>query len=529
MLMKKIETNNLMDGILNRIINLSKNTVEHDAFDKMVFDKMFEKCEQMQNVCSLASGEPIILPTDNPIAFQIGIADKNYHYPFIKELQQDIFYSFFKYSPKFLDDEKIQPEFRVHKEMIQKAQKNENWRKMRNMTKLDEVNSAIATTYFSAELLKEMAKRDKKFRQQMLKLKEQRQQLIDLMKDFANAKKEKERKQLAEQMEKLMQDIQQQAEQAMKNISQITVSQAIKNATKKMAEYHETTNALMWGNEASQMQRVNPDERIALANYLLTNEKLFKLVRELGKLKNVFVETKRREIKHGTSEVYSVDIGRDLGKILSCEVLKMKHPVLKKDFYKRFLEGSLLEYSLRSKEKMGKGNIIVCLDCSGSMNLKLYDEITREIYAKALALAILEMAVRENRKYYLILFEANVKKEFSFDRNKKPKVDDIVNIASMHFGGGTNFEKPLERALSYVNESADIIFITDGECRVGENFLIKFNAVKKKLNFKVVALQVGDASTEPLEEFSDNVINFTKFIETSKSVFSSLMKGGGAT
>lgn len=513
MINKGIEVDNIMDSILHRMVNLSKNTVEYDAFDKMTFDKMFQKCEMMQKIYN----EALVMPKEE------------YQYPFVKELEEDIFYSFLKYSPKFLEDEQIQPEFRVHKEMIQKAQRNENWHKMRNMTKLDEINSAVATAYFTDELLKEMTKRDKKFRQQIIQINEKRKQLINLMNKFANAKGGKEKKQLAQQIENLMKEIEQDTQKAMGNISQITVSQAIKKATKKVAEFHETTNALMWGNETSQLQRVNPEERIILANYLLKNEKLFKLVRELGKLKNIFIETKRREIKHGTSEIYSIDIGKDLGKMLPCEIMKMRHPALKKDFYKRFMEGSLLEYSLRSKEKLGKGNIVVCLDCSGSMNLILYGNITREIYAKALALAILEMAVRENRKYHLILFEASVRKEYSFDRNKKPSVKDMIDIASTYFGGGTNFEAPLQVALDNVNENADIVFITDGECRVGEEFLTKFNAVKKKLNFKVVALQVGDATTEYLAEFSDDVINFTKFIETSKSVFSSLMKGGDGT
>jgi len=508
-------TDNIMDGILNRIINLSKNTVEHDAFDRMTFDRVAKKCGKLNDIRDTALGK-------SPASEE----EKTYHYPFITELQQDIFYSFFKYNPKFINDDKIQQEFRVHKEMIKKAQKNENWRKMRNMTKLDEVNSTIATAYFSEELVREISKRDKKLQKQIQELQKQRQQIIDLMKDFANAKKEADKKQLAEQIEKVTQEIQQKSEQAMKNISQISVSQAIKNATKKMAEYHETTNTLMWGTETSQMRKVNPEERIALANYLLTNEKLFKLVKELGKLKNIFAETKRREIKHGTSEIYSIGTGRDLGRILPCEVLKMRHPVLKKDFYKRFLDGSLLEYSLRSKEKMGKGNIIVCLDCSGSMSSKLYDEISRELYAKALALAILELAVRDNRNYHLIMFEATIKQEYKFGKDKKPNVNDIISIANTTYTGGTNFDAPLEKAISSINEEGDIVFITDGMCKVGNDFLKKFNEVKKKLNFQVVSLQVGNSSTKYLEDFSDDVINFTKFIETSKSVFSALVKGG---
>jgi len=373
------------------------------------------------------------------------------------------------------------------------------------------------------ELLKEITKRDKKFMQQVNKIKEQREQLINLMKDFANANKHK-RKKITNEIEKVMQNIKKQTKDAIKNISQISISQAIKKATKDMNNFYETTNVLAWGKEAMEMKRVNPEKRIILANYLLSNKKLLKLVKELGKLKNIFIETKRREIKHGTSELYSIEAGKDIGRLLPCEMIKLKHPVLKKDFYKRFLEGKLLQYSLRSKEKMGKGNIIVCLDCSGSMDTTLYKNITRETYGKALALAILEMAIRENRKYHLILFEKTVRCEYTFEKITKPSIDVIIDIASKHYGGGTNFEKPLERALDKVDKNADIVFITDGECRVGSDFLKKFNEAKEKMNFKVISLQVGNAPTQYLEEFSDNVINFTEFIETSKSVFSNLQR-----
>ena len=492
-----------MEKLVAEQLEKKRNTTMHDFYDNVAFHSSREECHRLREI------------------------EKNKEeYPPLPNLMQDLFYQFFKYNPQFYDDGEIEPECLPNKEIIKKAMKNENWRKMREMTKLDEANSIIATLFFSEHIIEEMKKRDEKFMKEMEKLKEKKEELINKIKEHTQAESEEAKNNIEQEIESLKTEIFLNAKKTSNMISQVSVSATIKRATEKMKDFFDSANAISWGSETKELSFSDPREKIKLANFFMKNENFAKIIKEIGRLKNILVETRRQKIKHGTSEIYSIGTGRDLGRILPCEVLKMRHPVLKKDFYKRFLDGSLLEYSLRSKEKMGKGNIIVCLDCSGSMSSKLYDEISRELYAKALALAILELAVRDNRNYHLIMFEATIKQEYKFGKDKKPDVNDIISIANTTYTGGTNFDAPLEKALSSINEEGDIVFITDGECKVGDDFLKKFNEVKEKLNFQVVSLQVGNSSTKYLEDFSDDVINFTKFIETSKSVFSALVKGG---
>ena len=61
-------------------------------------------------------------------------------------------------------------------------------------------------------------------------------------------------------------------------------------------------------------------------------------------------------------------------------MLSLHHPVLRKDFYRRFLDQELIQYSLRGVEEKGKGPMIVCLDGSSSM------AGDKEIWSKAVTL-----------------------------------------------------------------------------------------------------------------------------------------------
>jgi len=53
----------------------------------------------------------------------------------------------------------------------------------------------------------------------------------------------------------------------------------------------------------------------------------------------------------------------------------------------------------------------------------------------------------------------------------------------------------------------DIVFITDGECRIEPEWLEHFRAEQKRLGFSVfsVLIDVGPSTTKTVREFSDRV------------------------
>ncbi len=103
----------------------------------------------------------------------------------------------------------------------------------------------------------------------------------------------------------------------------------------------------------------------------------------------------------------------------------------------------------------------------------------------------------------------------------------FVSIAEYFPGGGTDFEKPLSKALDLLKSSksnnADIIFITDGESQISPDWLELFNQDKKKYEFKVYSILIdltGNESQQTLLKFSDKITNIDNLTASnSKKIF----------
>jgi len=477
----------------------SKQTIIHDSFDKMTYSDIRENSEKLQEA---EQGD----------------------FPTLKNLVFDTFNSFYKYSPKFYDDPEIREDFLINKEILSKAMETEQYKKLRTITQLDEVNSAVATVSFVRELIKELEKREPEIKDKIRDLQDQQNELAKAIQELSYAQQSGNQQQIqqAQQAITLIQkQIQKSVQQIKQSVPQIAVSQALYKSAKETTEMNNTMNALSWGSEASSFKKVSPEERMKLAERLMSSQKLFKLVRELGRMKRLAITSRREKIKQQSSEVYDIEAGDNLNRTIPSELMKLSHPILKLDFLRRFSEKQLLQYALREKEGKGKGPIVCCLDLSGSM----YGE--KEIWAKAVALATLELAVKENRSYEIILFSEEVKMVRDFDRKHTPDIQNIIEIAEANYGGGTDFEGPLKHAIITINaikeeekKKADILFITDGEADISPGFEEWFNEFKDKTNTKVISVQIG-GSTYTLEKFSDKIIEVEDFFDAAKEVFAS--------
>ncbi len=195
--------------------------------------------------------------------------------------------------------------------------------------------------------------------------------------------------------------------------------------------------------------------------------------------------------------------------MLPQELLGISHPLLRLDWQRRYLEGSLLQYRLRGDEERGRGPMIVCLDTSSSMAGE------KEIWSKAVALTLLEIARRERRRFRAILFSSPETGLFTIDLNRgehyASDLEGSLDLADYFAGGGTDFEHPLDAAVECLGESrfrrGDVILITDGECRVAEEWKRRFLAEKERLDFSLYAIliDVGGSTLETLAELADRI------------------------
>lgn len=157
------------------------------------------------------------------------------------------------------------------------------------------------------------------------------------------------------------------------------------------------------------------------------------------------------------------------------------------DFYDRFLQMNLQTTSLIDKKEKIKGPIILCYDGSGSMDGAKIRETRAQI------LSILEIAKMQKRKLVLIQFAAASEPLYIKELNPNYiSSQDILEILDTFICGGTDFVNPLEKAIEYIlmdkNKKSDILFITDGLCDIPDNFLEKFNKLKKIREFKLYTI-----------------------------------------
>ena len=218
------------------------------------------------------------------------------------------------------------------------------------------------------------------------------------------------------------------------------------------------------------------------------------------------IHSKKTKITHGLDEIHDMEIGNDLEKVLSSELVNLRHPVLKKQFQRKFMEGQLLQYQLIGREKAGKGPIVCCVDSSGSMGGD------SELWAKAVAMSLLEIAQMQKRSFAVIFFgsESDPLEIIEVHKGDQNVLDKVVRIAEYFLNGGTDFEKPLNAAMELIEKiefrKADIVFVTDGYCGVSDEWLEEFlkRKAEKEARVHSVLIEMTD-SNGVVDSFSDQV------------------------
>ncbi|MFN7135719.1 MAG: chlorite dismutase family protein, partial [Myxococcales bacterium] len=241
-------------------------------------------------------------------------------------------------------------------------------------------------------------------------------------------------------------------------------------------------------------------ERLRLAEKLTTNAKLKKLAQLAGAFRHDARAARRRRRERATTEVFRVGRGGALGRILPSELAALRHPLRRRDLLRRVIEEELLQYDLRGDDHQGKGPVVVCIDGSGSMSGP------RELWSKAVTLALLEIARKQGRRTRAIVFSGPEQPLTEFELTARGRVslkrsanmDEIVRLAECFPGGGTDFEKPLRSALQAVQSAgmkgAYVVFITDGEAQINDAFAEEFRREKKRRDISVYAVLVDDPS-----------------------------------
>jgi uncharacterized protein with von Willebrand factor type A (vWA) domain len=241
----------------------------------------------------------------------------------------------------------------------------------------------------------------------------------------------------------------------------------------------------LWDMSKGNWQRVNLDILKRYAELLQRDQSLKELAEMLGKMRQAEKEFEEEmfaniqlkpewKIEHASkADLIGIHESDDLSSLLPSETALLADETMQSVFFKKFAEKKLqtFEYQAkmlsyreeefqdkRQKEKEeAKGPFIICVDTSGSMHG------TPETVAKTLCFAILKIAIRDNRKCYLISFSTGIETLNLTDL--KNSLDKIISFLSMSFHGGTDATPAMREALRMLKtedyKKADVIMVSD--------------------------------------------------------------------
>jgi hypothetical protein len=247
----------------------------------------------------------------------------------------------------------------------------------------------------------------------------------------------------------------------------------------------------------------------ALAERLRKSDMLRRISRLAGRLERVAATKARSRVRPGVGEVYGVGPSDDLSRLLPSELVCLGHPILRKFLLARFIEKQTLGYEMVGREPLSRGPVIVLLDESSSMR----DE-GKDIWSKAVALALLSTATKEKRHFHLVAFSARLRREVGLEPGKTT-LDDIAKALDSPCAGGTDFDLPLQRAAKLLRTAthlrqADVILITDGEADLAPETeaICRKLTTQEGVSWWIVGIgsQAASTCTQTLAPIATNVV-----------------------
>lgn len=280
------------------------------------------------------------------------------------------------------------------------------------------------------------------------------------------------------------------------------IEQAVGAAAEKAMEVQNIIGA--WSSDPGNLQRTPVNE--ALLERVRRSDTLRNISKYLGRFREIFAQSKRNGFAYGRGEKYSLELGNDLSRALTSELAMLASPEMLPLFLRKYQRKQIKQYRRREPIYKGSGDIICCLDESGSTAGEL------AAWGKAVALTLLEIAESEGRKFALIHFSGPGSFKTDLFLPKQYGMEDKIRAAETFLDGGTDFRTPLDEALRLMREegfeNADIVFITDGECELSAEYAENFPKEQATRRFAVtgVLLDQDDAGMDfSLKSFCQNI------------------------
>jgi uncharacterized protein with von Willebrand factor type A (vWA) domain len=450
--------------------------------------------------------------------------------PHFRALLEDCFCLLYKLEPRWRTEAEVAPAAALNRVLLAGLREHPLLDSVRTETQLDEVRAGLGALLLGEHVLGLL--RDERLlpRGDLLDLWEldrREQALRRAAAALAEIERSKASDETRAEAARAARDaegqLRQKAARVIERLSEIpsraraTVPAALGGLGRELAEG--TEHARSWGSGLGAGGRHSAGRQIELGRRLAATPKLRRLALLVGRMRAQALALRRSSLERASEEVFDVELGRTLDRLLPPELLALRQPALRRDLLRRLTEGQLLCYRLRGTDERGRGPMIVCLDGSSSMAGE------KEIWSKAVALTLLEIARRQRRLFRFICFSSPDTPLFTLDLNPRDhhlvREDRALDVAEYFPGGGTDFETPLDAAADTLANAryrrGDVVLITDGECQVSPAWRERFRREKRRLGFSLfsVLIDVGPSSTATIAELSDRVTSVSQLTDAA--------------
>ena len=448
-----------------------------------------------------------------------------------KSLVNDVFQSIYGLRPRFEEEDSISDLSKTfNKGILSELMDDSHYAAIKQVCEGKELPAIGATEEFTEKLLENLSSLMNKasggkgqvnaldvMEQDKEELYKQLQELMEQYEAAPEGQKEAlEKKAVStankviakkEQTEQFSQIVKKGMNQRSKDIAEIIA----KSADAALDRAEGVAHAVMaWGDGDISMQKnlVNME----ILKRTAKSDKLRYIAQFLGRYKEMLNSKRLAGYTYGRGEKYDIEYGNSISRALTSEIAMTATPELMPLFLRKYQNKQLKQYRKREPEYKGKGDIIVCLDESNST----FGE--NNAYGMAIAMVLYEICRINHTNFALVHFSQRTKVDY-FPKDETPDPKKVLDCAETLLGGGTDFERPLREVFALTAtgkvDKPDIVFITDGECDLPEDFLKVFEEYKSRTGARLtgILLDKGECIEFSLAKFADKIYRTSELLE----------------
>lgn len=284
----------------------------------------------------------------------------------------------------------------------------------------------------------------------------------------------------------------------------------------------------LWDMSAGDLKRGDYQLIVKYGEFLSQQSELISLAEQLGRSqeaksvpkKDAPMETFRTLVREPScvpEQVDGIQQSDDILRLLPPELATLGITELEYEFYRRLVEKQLLTYRLHGdawREKISerpvihqdmdeqpRGPFVVCVDTSGSMGG------FNEQCAKAFCLALMRVALADNRRCYIMLFSSEVVR---YELTGRQGLEQAIRFLSQQFRGGTDmascFRAIIEQLQHPQWQDADTVVISDFIAqRLPDDVVKKVGELQRKYQHRFHAVAMSAHGKPSIMRIFDHI------------------------